>query len=145
MQSLSSFLEPPLLVPFQFPSETVDEGSYVQIGCSVIKGDEPLQISWSLQGDVISSDPSITTTMLGTRSSILIISQVGYRHAGDYSCRATNKAGSNTHSATLRVNGIRVGGGLREIRVTLKSWIFYLIEFTLQILQGLSPLALAQM
>ena len=83
----------------------MDEGTYVQIICTVIKGDEPLSISWSLHGDVISSDPSIITTALGTRSSILTISQVGYRHSGDYACRATNQAGSSFHSATLRVNG----------------------------------------
>ena len=94
-----------MIAPFQFPSDTVDEGKYVQIGCSVISGDEPLKISWSLHGDTISSDPSIITTMIGTRSSILIISKVGYRHSGDYTCRATNKAGSATYSAVLKVNG----------------------------------------
>jgi hypothetical protein len=100
-----SYIEPPQVGHFQFPSETVDAGSYAQISCSVIKGDEPLKISWSLHGDVISSGPSITTTMIGTRTSILIISNVGYRHSGDYACRATNKAGTATHSAQLRVNG----------------------------------------
>ena len=83
----------------------MDEGAYVQISCSVITGDEPLKITWSLHGDVISSDPSITTTMIGTRSSILIISKIGYRHSGNYACRATNNAGADTYSATLRVNG----------------------------------------
>ena len=98
-------LEQPAIAPFQFPFDTVDEGAYVQIICSVIKGDEPLTISWSLHGDVISSDPSITTTALGTRSSLLTISQVGYQHSGDYACRATNKAGTLVHIATLKVNG----------------------------------------
>ncbi len=97
--------EPPLIGPFSFPSETVDEGSYVQITCSVVKGDEPLKITWSLHGDVISSEPSITTTMIGSRTSILIISSVGYRHSGSYACRATNKAGTASYSAELKVNG----------------------------------------
>ena len=65
-----------------------------------------MTISWSLHGDVVSSDPDIITTALGTRSSILTISQVGYRHSGDYTCRATNNAGTYAHTATLRVNGI---------------------------------------
>ena len=68
-------------------------------------GDEPLTIAWSLHGDTISSDPDIITTALGTRSSILTISKVGYRHAGDYTCRASNVAGSYSHTAQLRVNG----------------------------------------
>ena len=97
--------EPPFIANFQFPAETVNEGTFSQIICSVVTGDEPLTISWSLHGDAISSDPDIITTALGTRSSILTISKVGYRHSGDYTCRATNRAGSYSHTATLRVNG----------------------------------------
>ena len=98
--------EPPEIGPFSFASDTVNEGSFAQITCSIIRGDEPLRISWSLQGDVISSDPAITTTAIGSRTSILIISSVGYRHSGQYTCRAKNPAGSDTHSAMLKVNGI---------------------------------------
>ncbi len=94
-----------MIGPFSFPADTVDEGTYVQIACSVIKGDEPLKISWSLHGDEISSEPAITTTMIGSRTSILIISGVGYRHSGSYACRATNNAGTDSFSAELKVNG----------------------------------------
>ena len=105
--TVSIFLpEPPQIGPFSFASDTVDEGSFAQITCSIIRGDEPLRISWSLQGDVVSSDPAITTTTIGSRTSILIISSVGYRHSGQYTCRAINPAGADTHSAMLRVNGI---------------------------------------
>ena len=97
--------EPPQIAPFSFPLGIVDEGSYLQISCSVIKGDEPLMITWHLQGADVSSEPSLSTTMVGTRSSILIITHAGYRHAGVYACRAQNSAGTNTYSAELRVNG----------------------------------------
>ena len=93
-------------MPFTFGAETVDEGSMAQLTCLVSKGDEPLKIHWSMKGDEVSSEPSITTTMLGTRMSVLMISSVGYRHSGTYTCTASNKAGSQSISADLRVNGI---------------------------------------
>ena len=37
---------------------------------------------------------------------MLIISSVDYTHIGEYTCRATNPAGSVTHAAVLNVNGI---------------------------------------
>ena len=98
--------EPPEIVPFTFGSEAVDEASVAQLTCLVSKGDEPLNIHWSMKGDVVSSEPSISTTMLGTRMSVLMISSVGYRHSGTYTCTASNKAGSRSVSAELRVNGI---------------------------------------
>ena len=103
-----------MILPFTFGSNAIREGEIAQLICFVSKGDEPLTISWYLKGDTLSSDPSITTTMIGTRTSMLMINNVGYRHSGAYSCRASNHAGSTTQTAQLRVNGkatIREGGG----------------------------------
>ena len=47
----------------------------------------------------------MTTTMFGTRASMLMITNVGYRNSGTYTCKATNDAGSQTMSSTLKVNG----------------------------------------
>ena len=65
----------------------------------------PLTISWSLKGQELNSGDSITTNMLGARASMLVISSVDFTHVGKYTCRATNAAGSVTHSAELKVNG----------------------------------------
>ena len=99
------FTEPPRIVPFSFGSEIIDEGSYAQLLCSVSHGDEPMTISWSLKGDTIISEPSISTTMIGTRASLLVISSVGYRHSGQYICNAKNSAGLVSYTTTLKVNG----------------------------------------
>ena len=100
------FTEPPQIVPFSFGGYPVNQGESAQLMCAVNKGDRPLSITWSLKGDIISSDPVITTTMLGTQTSILMISSVDYQHSGVYTCRAENPAGITTYSAELKVNGI---------------------------------------
>ena len=98
--------EKPTLMPLTFGRDVLDEGEFAQLVCIVSKGDEPLHITWSLKGDDVSSEPGLTTTTLGARTSMLTISSVGYRHSGLYTCMAKNRAGVATETAELRVNGI---------------------------------------
>ena len=83
----------------------MDEGEFAQVICIVSKGDEPLHLSWSLHGASISSEPSITTNQLGSRTSMLTIQSVGYRHSGLYTCAASNTAGVDHFTTDLKVNG----------------------------------------
>ena len=98
-------VEPPEIVPFTFGDDTVDEGEFAQLTCAVRRGDRLISITWSLKGDVISSEPAMTTTMISHQASMLIISSVGYRHSGIYTCRAENPVGVSTYAAELKVNG----------------------------------------
>ena len=134
--SLTQFfciLEPPRIVPFSFGSAVVDSGDFAQLTCAVSRGDMPITITWSLKGQELNSGPSVTTTMVGTRTSMLIISDVDYTHIGEYTCRATNPAGSVTHSAELNVNGnfIVTGEGTGNIiciyffQVRLKYCVYF--------------------
>jgi len=97
--------EPPVIVPFTFGNEASNEGDFIQVTCNVKRGDEPLVVTWSLKGDVVSSEPTITTSMIGTRTSILMITSVGYRHSGQYTCTAKNSAGMDHFTTELKVNG----------------------------------------
>ena len=108
------FTELPEIVPFSFGEESVNQGEFAQLTCVVKKGDKPLSITWSLKGDIISSDPTLSTTMLGTQASMLVISSVDYHHSGVYTCRAENIAGISSYSAQLSVNG-NSGLGTRNI------------------------------
>ena len=108
------FTELPEIIPFSVGKESVNQGDFAQLTCVVTRGDKPLTITWSLKGDIVSSDPTLTTTMLGSQASILVISSVDYHHSGVYTCRAENIAGISTYSAELNVNG-NSGIGTRNI------------------------------
>jgi hypothetical protein len=94
-----------------FSKSVMDEGDFAQLVCSIVTGDEPFSITWSLQGDIVSSEPGLTTTQIGGRTSMLMIDAVGPRHVGIYTCNASNRAGSAKSSAELKVNGTCRDGG----------------------------------
>ena len=99
------YLDPPEILEFSFGNKAVNQGEPRQIICSVIKGDEPIQISWSLHGEDLGPGPDLTTTQVGPRTSLLMISNVSYRHSGKYTCIAKNVAGTTSYSTILKVNG----------------------------------------
>ena len=93
------------MLPLTFGQDVMNEGQFAQVVCIVTKGDEPLHISWALHGQIVSSEAGLSTTKLGTRTSMLTIQSVGYRHSGQYTCTASNKAGARSQSVDLKVNG----------------------------------------
>ena len=99
---------PPELIPLTFGKDVVDEGNFAQLSCIAMSGDEPLTISWTFHGQGISSDLGIITTPIGNRGSMLIISSVGHKHSGKYTCTAKNEAGSKSETAVLSVNGMMI-------------------------------------
>ncbi|XP_023287722.1 hemicentin-1 [Orussus abietinus] len=96
----------PLIAPISFGAELVNWGEQVTAVCSVLKGDLPIDIRWSLDGEEISPEthPDVAVTRTGKKSSMLGIDAVTARHAGEYTCVAGNLAGTTSHSATLSVN-----------------------------------------
>ena len=115
-------------MPLTFGRDVLDEGEFAQLICIVSKGDEPLTITWSMKGDEVSSEPGLSTTSLGTRTSMLTIASVGYRHSGLYTCKATNKAGSATQTAELKVNGKQSRGR----QAHMKEHLMEMLEKCLQ-------------
>lgn len=81
------------------------EGQFAQITCSVSEGDLPLIIEWTLNEQPIQQYPEIGVSFVGKRTSMLVLDSVTYEHAGNYTCKAINKAGESTYTAELQVNG----------------------------------------
>lgn len=96
----------PQIGAFTFGNEPVNAGDVASVLCMVTKGDFPMEISWMFQNqplddkmdDVIVSDS-------GKRGKQLTIEAVRAKHAGEYTCIASNIAGSVTRTAVLDVNG----------------------------------------
>lgn len=92
-------------MPFE-ADESVFAGESVQLNCHVSKGDIPLDIKWHFHGfENTSSHLGIMTTKITTRTSFLSITAATAGHSGNYTCVATNSAGSTNHSTVLNVHG----------------------------------------
>ncbi|XP_043801760.1 Down syndrome cell adhesion molecule-like protein Dscam2 isoform X11 [Apis laboriosa] len=96
----------PQIAPFSIGEEPANWGEQVSAMCSILKGDSPIEIRWSLNGEPITrtNHPDITITKTGKKNSVLIIDSVTAHHAGEYTCVASNLVGSVSRSAELSVN-----------------------------------------
>ncbi|XP_068899447.1 cell adhesion molecule Dscam1 isoform X41 [Tenebrio molitor] len=95
---------PPQIVPFDFGEAATNSGDVATVNCVVTKGDFPMNIRWSVNGQPVEHVDGITVGHLSKKISALSIDSVEAKHAGEYVCTAQNKAGTITHSATLYVN-----------------------------------------
>lgn len=98
------FIVPPLIHPFSF-DEAVNSGEFVTLICAIYKGDFPINITWTLNGERISIFDGITATYTNKRSSQLTIESAQAHHSGEYKCLAQNTVGFAQYSSYLNVNG----------------------------------------
>ncbi|XP_058174792.1 cell adhesion molecule Dscam2 [Anopheles ziemanni] len=103
-QSAELFVNvPPKIFPFSFGEEPMNEGDSGSIQCNVPSGDLPIGIRWYFN-DALIEDPATTITNIGKRAKALTIDSVTARHAGNYTCEASNMADVVQFSAALLVN-----------------------------------------
>lgn len=123
LSSLSAEYFPvgPQILPFAFGDEPASWGELVSVTCSVAKGDQPLEISWAFNGTPIDSHHGSDVVIGSTnkKNSVLTIESVAARHAGEYTCSASNRAGATTHSSRLTVNGTCVP----SVRVSVSTFL----------------------
>lgn len=99
------FLVPPQIIPFEFLDDPINSGDMSSVTCTVSKGDLPIDITWTLNGNNIKQYAGISIVRTSKRISQLSIDSASAEHSGEYICIAKNAAGVVRHSATLHVNG----------------------------------------
>ncbi|XP_072939099.1 cell adhesion molecule Dscam1 isoform X30 [Epargyreus clarus] len=92
----------PHILPFEI-EESIYYGESVQMTCHVSKGDRPMSVSWTFEGEDLSTISGIKTMKVAEQTSFLTIASVTGAHSGNYTCIARNKAGEDRYSTTLHV------------------------------------------
>lgn len=83
----------------------MNAGEFANLQCIVPTGDLPLNIHWSYPGEEMGGSSGVIAKKVADRVSMLMISVITARHAGEYVCTAENAAGTASHSTILTVNG----------------------------------------
>lgn len=100
-----SFSVLPKIIPFEFGSTPIYAGQAAQITCFAPEGDQPLELFWSFEGDIVTAKEGIQTNKFG-RTSTLLIDPTSAAHTGNYTCIAKNAAGVVNHTAALDIFGM---------------------------------------
>lgn len=98
-------LVPPQIQHFSFGDEAVNSGDIVAVQCAVLKGDLPLEITWTLNGRSLTEWTDVDIGRTSGRINSLNIESVRDHHRGVFECVAMNRAGRYGLSAELMVNG----------------------------------------
>lgn len=97
---------PPRISPFTFGDEPSSFGDTISIQCTIAGGDTPIDVVWKLNDDIIVNNrDNILLDKRGQRVHNLFIESVRASHIGNYTCLATNKAGTVKYMSQLMVNG----------------------------------------
>lgn len=96
---------PPKIVPFDFGDKPANFEDSVSVNCLISSGDMPIDIEWLFNGEPVNYFAGVNVMRGGKRISLLSIDSVHAGHAGNYSCKARNKAATDEYSAQLIVNG----------------------------------------
>lgn len=80
-------------------------GEAAQVTCLVSSGDQPLDISWSFEGQSVEGISGISTMQAGKKARMLLIDPVSAEHRGNYTCTVKNPAGVANFTTALYING----------------------------------------
>ncbi|XP_077539738.1 neural cell adhesion molecule 1-like [Haemaphysalis longicornis] len=104
--SFTAYLDvevPPRIQPFHF-RKTAKPGETIRTSCLVEAGDRPMTFSWLRNGHDASSLPNVKINS-HSEVSLLTISPVSAASAGNFTCIVKNKAGFDSFTSLLEVEG----------------------------------------
>lgn len=96
---------PPKIAHFDFGDEPSNFADSASVQCLVTSGDLPVDFVWFANNRPIAEYFGITIAKMGKRNSVLTIDSVSAKHAGNYTCQASNKASTVNFTSELIVNG----------------------------------------
>lgn len=77
----------------------------VVVSCVAMEGDEPLSFAWLKNGQPVSSNRGVIVAMFTANIASLTIPEVTAMDVGNYTCVVSNKAGKDSFTSSLIVNG----------------------------------------
>ena len=103
----------PVIDEFVFP-KSLHEGQRYNVLCTVIKGDAPLEIQWLKDGLPLPANSlkstsghlkGVTVSQVTEFSAMLNFASLLSEHRGNYTCKATNIAGSASYTVKMEIQG----------------------------------------
>ncbi|RWS27846.1 Down syndrome cell adhesion molecule-like protein Dscam2, partial [Leptotrombidium deliense] len=93
----------PVIEDFFFP-KSLREGQRASALCTVSSGDLPILIQWFKDNIPLSNHKGILVNVVADYSSTLLFESLTLDHKGNYTCIATNDAGTVSHTASMIIH-----------------------------------------
>ncbi|GIX66620.1 down syndrome cell adhesion molecule-like protein 1 homolog [Caerostris extrusa] len=111
----------PLIEPFTFP-KSLQTGQRFSVLCTITEGDPPIRIQWikdSLQSFLASAHDGVRSVVVTPFSTTLVFESLAPEHRGNYTCVASNAAGTMSHTAPMNMLGLL---GTADFRTSIKTF-----------------------
>lgn len=95
---------PPKIMPIQSMANMLREGMRAAISCQILEGDLPVSFRWERNGKQILGTGNEIIRRLDEYSTQFVIEKILSDHSGNYTCIASNVAGTEKFTVPLTVN-----------------------------------------